>query len=390
MKALSPQQQAKGKAVYKEVHNGKAGIWGDDHKVSIEPVKTIGVFEGNDDNYSFYIPSDIAVDSDGNIYVLDSGNHRIQKYDADGRFLTTLGEEGQGPAEYKMPLSLDIDENNRLIVSDQGNIRIQVIDPQGRNLSTLSPEQAIGVLRVYSDGGMLMGGGGMLSGLLTSPEQTAQPDLIRHLNENGLMEKEFAKPLEYNDFMLNRRGNYFHFTIDQNDYTFIAFDFQNRIEKYSPSGELLLKIDRELNFSTTPPKPDKSNLDISGDRRSRRVMMRMPQMNLVSSGIAVDNMNRIWVLTARRQLKDEERINQNYNVNNDGSGSRAITVAVSGNTDLTKTDMFELEVYDSEGSLLGKIQLMHFADDIKIFGDRLYILDKYRGMNYYEYKIVEK
>ena len=187
--------------------------------------------------------------------------------------------------------------------------------------------------------------------------------------------------------MLNKRGNYFHFTIDRDDNTFVAFDFQNRIDKYSPAGELLLKIDRELNYDTTPPKPDKDNLNVSNTRGGRLVMMREPDMKLVSSGIAVDENNRIWILTARRQLNNKERINQNYNVNNDGAGNRTFAVTVSGNTDVTKTDMFELEIFNEKGSLLGKIPLTQFADDIRIFGDRLYVLDKFRGMNFYEYKI---
>jgi hypothetical protein len=46
-------------------------------------------------------------------------------------------------------------------------------------------------------------------------------------------------------------------------------------------------------------------------------------------------------------------------------------------------------VYDPEGVLLGSIQLDRFADDIYIVKDRIYLLDKMRGMQFYEYKIVE-
>ena len=51
--------------------------------------------------------------------------------------------------------------------------------------------------------------------------------------------------------------------------------------------------------------------------------------------------------------------------------------------------MYQLEVYDPEGVLLGSIQLDKFADDIHIVKDRIYILDKFRGMQYYVYKINE-
>jgi len=49
----------------------------------------------------FYEARRMAVDEEGNMYVLDSGNHRIQKFDGEGNFLQTIGKEGQGPGEFE-------------------------------------------------------------------------------------------------------------------------------------------------------------------------------------------------------------------------------------------------------------------------------------------------
>lgn len=65
-------------------------------------------------------------------------------------------------------------------------------------------------------------------------------------------------------------------------------------------------------------------------------------------------------------------------------------MSVAGNTDVRKTDMYQLEVYTPDGVLLGKLPLTHFVDDIRINKDNLYLLDKMRGMKYYEYKIIDK
>ncbi|MCH7804687.1 MAG: hypothetical protein IH937_11455 [Acidobacteria bacterium] len=51
--------------------------------------------------------------------------------------------------------------------------------------------------------------------------------------------------------------------------------------------------------------------------------------------------------------------------------------------------MIKLEVFDSEGILLGEIPLKHFVDKMRIFGDMLYIVDRLRGMQVFQYRIVD-
>lgn len=67
-----------------------------------------------------------------------------------------------------------------------------------------------------------------------------------------------------------------------------------------------------------------------------------------------------------------------------------MSLSVNGNTEVKETDMYQLEVYAPDGILLGTIPLNQFVDDIRIYKDRLYLLDKMRGMQYYEYKIIDK
>ncbi len=372
------------------IHNGNKGLWGNNPKAALVFINKIGSFDSRDENYNFYVPSDIVVDKNGNIYILDTGNHRIQKFDMSGKYLATLGEKGQGPVEFNMPYSLDIDDENRLIICDQGNLRIQVLNTDGKSIETVNFSHSIGTIRQFSTGDILMGGAGMFSGLLPGSELEEQPGLVRLFTGRGESKGTFGIPLNYNDIMLNLQGNKFHFTIDKYDNVYLAFNYQNRIDKYSPEGELLLKIDRKLNYDTTPPLPDKDNLDVSSTGAGRRVTMMLPHMKDVSSGIAVDSKDRIWVVTAKRQISKNERIFQNYNVNTGGSGHRDLDIKVFGNTEITETDMYELQIFRKDGKLLWKLPLDHFADDIRIFNDRLFILDKYRGMNYYEYRIVDR
>ena len=64
--------------------------------------------DASDPEQVFYGASGVAVDADGSIYVLDRGAHRVQVFDAEGTYLRTLGQEGQGPGEFASPSNLTI------------------------------------------------------------------------------------------------------------------------------------------------------------------------------------------------------------------------------------------------------------------------------------------
>ncbi len=79
--------------------------------------------DGSDPSQAFYRPRDVDADAEGNIYVLDAGNHRVQVYDAQGGFLRSLGREGQGPAEFQRPRNLVI-AGDYLIVKNLAEMSI--------------------------------------------------------------------------------------------------------------------------------------------------------------------------------------------------------------------------------------------------------------------------
>ncbi len=84
--------------------------------------------------------SAIAVDPDGNLYISDSGNHRIRVVDTDG-IITTVAGTGEpgfsgdgGPATQaalKNPLGLAFDGQGNLYFWDAGNLRIRMVDADG-------------------------------------------------------------------------------------------------------------------------------------------------------------------------------------------------------------------------------------------------------------------
>lgn len=78
------------------------------------------------------VPVTFAVDDAGNIYIGDSGNYRILKFDKDGKYLTAVGEKGKGSGElgHYFP-DMDIDSAGNVYVLDSFNDRIVKFDDKG-------------------------------------------------------------------------------------------------------------------------------------------------------------------------------------------------------------------------------------------------------------------
>lgn len=79
-------------------------------------------------------PKGIAFDGEGNLYVADSGNHRITVFAPDGRLINSWGRQGDGPGEFQEPWGIAIDGPGYIYVADLWNHRLQKFDPQGRYL----------------------------------------------------------------------------------------------------------------------------------------------------------------------------------------------------------------------------------------------------------------
>ncbi len=79
----------------------------------------------------FDTPRNIGVDGDGNVYVPDYSNHRVQKFTSAGTFITKWGSNGVGDGEFNGPWSLAVDSDGNVYVSDSSNHRIQKFTSAG-------------------------------------------------------------------------------------------------------------------------------------------------------------------------------------------------------------------------------------------------------------------
>jgi DNA-binding beta-propeller fold protein YncE len=83
---------------------------------------------------TFSLPESVAVDKDGNVYVTDTFNNRIEKFDADGVFISTFGKNGDSPADLERPKGIAVDCDGHIWVVDAAQNMVKVFDQQGRLL----------------------------------------------------------------------------------------------------------------------------------------------------------------------------------------------------------------------------------------------------------------
>ncbi|MBC7248934.1 MAG: TIGR03663 family protein [Anaerolineae bacterium] len=145
----------------------------------------------------FWGPRDVVVDSSGLVYVTDTGNKRVQVFDANGRFVAQFG--GLGVLEGKMdePVGLALDAEGHLYVADTWNQRVQVFDKDFRFLKQWSVNAWIGQ-GVNNKPYLAVDSGGRV--YITDPEGyrvlvfSGDGEILAALGEYGFDNRSFSLP----------------------------------------------------------------------------------------------------------------------------------------------------------------------------------------------------
>ena len=82
----------------------------------------------------FSKPTNVAVDQDGNLYVADTWNNRVEIFDADGNFIREFGKHGDGPGHFARPKGIAVDADGHVWVADAVQDRVQCFTPEGKLL----------------------------------------------------------------------------------------------------------------------------------------------------------------------------------------------------------------------------------------------------------------
>ena len=175
-------------------------------------------------------PGGIAVDGSGNVYVADQSNHRIQKFTASGGFLAKWGSQGSGDGQFEAPWGIAVDASGNVCVTDYGNTRIQKFTASGDFLAKWgSPGSDDGQLLIPS--GVATDGSDTVyvadSGNHRIQEFSASGDFLRKWGSFGVGDGQLNSPSGV--------------AVDASGDVYVADQSNHRIQRFDSSGAFRTK-----------------------------------------------------------------------------------------------------------------------------------------------------
>ncbi len=237
----------------KVIRNPREPLYG---KIKFELEEDLSIGEEGDDNYMFYGVSDIEVDSKENIYVADTRNYRIQKFDRSGNYIQTIGRQGQGPGEFELPTIIRINETTgEIYVKDQVN-SIEIFNKKGNHVKGIKTKKIFNDFRLDEDGNII--------GIFRTLSESSQTKSVCKANLGGEIVETYAE-FPYNQFMqrFSETGVFSVITGWEKDVLITKINNQTFVYGHSgnynlnvidKNGQLLYKIKKDEPLRKIPAK----------------------------------------------------------------------------------------------------------------------------------------
>ncbi len=217
--------------------NGQGNVFVvDSYNNRIQKFTSSGTFitewgsEGSGDG-ELNLPKGITTDGQGNVFVVDSWNNRIQKFTSSGTFITKWGSWGIGDGEFSRPDGIAIDGQGNVFVVDELNNRIQKFTSSGTFITKWGSKGS-GDGEFYSPRGIATDGQGNVYVADT------HNDRIQKFTSSGTFITKWGGSEGSGDGELNNPQG---ITIDGQGNVYVADSINNRIQKFSSSGTFITK-----------------------------------------------------------------------------------------------------------------------------------------------------
>jgi hypothetical protein len=190
-----------------------------------------------EDNQRLSEPHGICANSQGDVYVADSGNHRIVRLYNPGDklgFVSELGKEGSRPGNFRYPKQVTMDPEGNIYVSDTGNHRIQIFNNQDS------------LIRIIGDDGLMMAPNG-IAVAHASERHRYRPDNFIILIDS--LDQRISKYDLRGNLML--RKNIKSTGYPQGRLEYVCLDYYNQLLVTDSYNNCLHKFDKNLAYITS-------------------------------------------------------------------------------------------------------------------------------------------
>ncbi len=191
-----------------------------------EPGSAPGQFRFENAQGDFW--GDLALGSDGTLYVMDTFNNRVQVLGPDGAFLREWGKPGSEEGQFSSPQGIAVDREGRVYVAETGNQRVQVFASDGQILATWGRSEAEGRPWV-SPADVAIDAAGTVSVTDTATDQMYRVD------EEGTLIDAFGETGEQPGQLLGPVGA----AVDMTGNLYVAEYGGQRVQVFAPDGTSL-------------------------------------------------------------------------------------------------------------------------------------------------------
>jgi DNA-binding beta-propeller fold protein YncE len=180
-------------------------------------------------NAQFSFPYGVAVDPvTSAVYVTDTSNNRVEKFDAAGNYLSQFGSFGSGDGQFSTPIGVAVDSSGGVYVVDSSNSRVQKFDSAGNYLSQFG-SSGTGNGQFDQPHGVAVGSGGAV---YVSDGNNSR---VEKFDSAGTYLSQFGS-LGSGDGQLN---NPYLVTVDSSGNVYVADTGNTRVEKFDSAGNYL-------------------------------------------------------------------------------------------------------------------------------------------------------
>lgn len=223
-------------------------VWTADEAWTVDatPVVSIGEDRGDEPYLLSQVGGALRL-SDGRIVLSNAGSGELRFFDAEGKYLASVGRQGQGPGEFGRATDMHIlaDSNEKLFVEDVGQ-RVHAFTPDGEYLETIMVDPEPGAafaspLGIFEDGSWLVYGTERRAAERPSPGTVLQRFLIYSRYRDG---RAVGGPIA----SLEGRRRYVHQYGDVTHNPFLPFDVDPSVvalgnRMYAiPSGDAVIQV----------------------------------------------------------------------------------------------------------------------------------------------------